>query len=124
MYHIFLTGTTGFLGTEIISELMRTTDDVVYGLTRAGSVSEVINILTALWHGRPELTENLGSRILPMLGNITEENLGLSGADQEQLMESEKIYFQGCADSIGYMRKLENAERPARLKSRIAFEYI
>ncbi|MCD8231604.1 MAG: AMP-binding protein [Clostridiales bacterium] len=86
MYNIFLTGTTGFLGTEIISELMQTTDDVVYGLTRAGSVSEAINSLTALWYGRPELTENLGSRIQPVLGDITKENLGLSEADQERLI--------------------------------------
>ncbi|MCD8050818.1 MAG: AMP-binding protein [Clostridiales bacterium] len=86
MYTIFLTGTTGFLGTEVISELMQTTNDVVYGLTRAGSVSEAINILTALWYGRPELTENLGSRILPVLGDITEENLGLSDSDQDRLI--------------------------------------
>ena len=86
MYTIFLSGTTGFLGTEIISELMQTTDDIVYGLTRAGSVPEAINTLTALWYGRPELTENLGRRILPVLGDITKENLGLSAADQNRLI--------------------------------------
>ncbi|MCD7835060.1 MAG: SDR family oxidoreductase, partial [Lachnospiraceae bacterium] len=78
MYNIFLTGTTGFLGTEVISEIMRTTDDVVYGLIRANSITEAVNTLSALWHERTELTENIGSRILPVLGDIVKENLGLS----------------------------------------------
>jgi len=106
MYNIFLTGTTGFLGTEVISELMQTTDDVVYGLVRAGSVSEAVNTLSALWYGRPELTENLGSRILPVLGDITKEHLGLSDADQNLLIQStDYIIHTAAVIGIRHSRK-------------------
>ncbi|MCC8050905.1 MAG: AMP-binding protein [Clostridiales bacterium] len=106
MYNIFLTGTTGFLGTEVISELMQTTNDVVYGLVRAGSVSEAINTLSALWYGRPELTGNLGSRILPVLGDITKENLSLSDADQDLLIQStDYIIHTAAVIGIRHSRK-------------------
>ncbi len=88
MRHVLLTGVTGFLGTEIVSELMRTTKDTVYGLIRAGSYEEAADRLLALWYERPELTENIGSRILPVLGDVTEEDLGLSDADKNRLIKS------------------------------------
>ncbi len=106
MYNVFLTGTTGFLGTEVISELMQTTDDVVYGLTRACSVSEAINMLSALWYGRVELTENIGVRIIPVLGDITKENLGLSEADQKHLIHNtDYIIHTAAVIGINHSRK-------------------
>ncbi len=86
MYNVLITGITGFLGTEIVSEIMRTTEDTVYGLTRAGSLSEAAAALSALWYLRPELRDNIGVRIIPVLGDITENNLGLSDTDQELLI--------------------------------------
>lgn len=143
MYNIFLTGTTGFLGTEIISELMQTTDDVVYGLTRGGSVSEAINNLTALWYGRPELTENLGRRILPVLGDITEENLGLSDSDQERLIHHTdyvihtaaviginhsrerfwKVNVTGTNHVLDFARRIQ-ADHPLRRFSHVSTAYV
>ncbi|MCD8367693.1 MAG: AMP-binding protein [Clostridiales bacterium] len=104
--YLFITGTTGFLGTEIISELMQTTDDVVYGLTRAGSVPEAVNTLSALWYGRSELTENIGSRILPVLGDITKENLGLSDEDQSRLIHNtDYVIHTAAVIGINHSRK-------------------
>ncbi len=86
MSNLFITGISGFLGTEIVSEIMQTTEDTVYGLIRAGSQKEANDRLFALWYRRPELTENLGSRIIPVLGDVTEKNLGLSASDQDLLI--------------------------------------
>ncbi|MCD8015377.1 MAG: AMP-binding protein [Lachnospiraceae bacterium] len=84
----FITGITGFLGTEIISEIMWTTEDTVFGLIRAGSRKEAVTRLGALWYQRPELTDQLGSRIIPVPGDITKADLGLSDADQERLIQN------------------------------------
>ncbi len=84
--NILLTGISGFLGTELVSELMRTTEDTVYGLIRAGSYSEAADRLLALWDQRPELKERIGSRIKPVPGDVTEINLGLSDAELDQLI--------------------------------------
>ncbi|MCC8067570.1 MAG: SDR family oxidoreductase, partial [Clostridiales bacterium] len=86
MYY-FITGITGFLGTEIISEIMRTTEDTVFGLIRAGSRKEAVTRLGALWYQRPELTDQLGSRIIPVPGDITKADLGLSDTEQERLIQ-------------------------------------
>ncbi|MCC8141027.1 MAG: AMP-binding protein [Lachnospiraceae bacterium] len=88
MYKILITGITGFLGTEIVSEIMQTTEDTVCGLIRAGSVKEANATLTALWYERPELFDNIGTRILPVLGDITEADLGLSDADRDMLIHN------------------------------------
>ncbi len=88
MSDIFITGATGFLGTEIISVIMRTTDDTVWGLTRAGSYGEAADRLAALWYDRPELTDNIGTRIIPVPGDVTDADLGLTDADREKLIGS------------------------------------
>ncbi len=85
---ILITGTTGFLGTEIVSEIMRTTEDIVYGLIRAESLSEAAFRLYALWYERPELRDNIGTRILPVLGDVTETDLGLSDEERNLLTHS------------------------------------
>ncbi|MCD7709394.1 MAG: AMP-binding protein, partial [Clostridiales bacterium] len=88
MHNILITGVTGFLGTEIVSEIMQTTNDTVYGLMRAGSVSEAAARLSALWYRRDELVERIGSRIIPVLGDVTEPGLGLSEEDCGRLIRS------------------------------------
>ncbi len=86
MSNILVTGATGFLGTEIISEIMRTTEDTVYGLIRAASYPEAADRLLALWYDRPELRDNIGIRIFPVTGDVTETDLGLSDADRDRLI--------------------------------------
>ncbi len=83
---ILITGITGFLGTEIVSEIMRATEDTVYGLVRAGSAAEAAARLEALWYERPELKKNIGTRIFPVPGDITKSGLGLREADEDLLI--------------------------------------
>ncbi len=84
--NILITGMTGFLGTEIISEIMRTTADTVYGIVRAASAAEAAVRLEALWYERPELKENIGTRIIPLTGDITKPGLGLCDGDRDLLI--------------------------------------
>ncbi|MCD8315802.1 MAG: AMP-binding protein [Eggerthellaceae bacterium] len=88
MSYILVTGITGFLGTEVASEIMETTDDTVFGLIRAHSMNEAIDRLLALWYLRPELAGNIGERIIPILGDVSEKELGLSEEDQDLLIKS------------------------------------
>ncbi len=97
MYSIFITGITGFLGTEIVSEIMRTTDDTVYGLTRADSYQEALTSLSNLWYQRPELKNNIGVRIIPVLGDITENSLGLSAENQDFLIRNTDYIIHAAA---------------------------
>ncbi len=86
MNNILITGISGFLGTEIASQIMLETEDKVYGLIRAGSSSEASLRLTALWHERPELADNIGVRIIPVPGDITKADLGISDEDRKRLI--------------------------------------
>ncbi len=88
MYNILITGMTGFLGTEIVSGIMRTTEDNVYGIVRASSLKEASVRLENLWYRRPELRDNIGKRIIPVIGDITKEDLNLADADRELLIRN------------------------------------
>ncbi|MCD8361742.1 MAG: AMP-binding protein [Lachnospiraceae bacterium] len=143
MHKILLTGITGFLGTEIASEIMRTGEDTIYGLIRAESLSGAVSTLSALWYGRPELTDNLGSRIIPVLGDITEENLGLSDEDQRLLIrdtdyvihtaaligirhsreEFWRVNVDGTAHVLDFTRRIQS-DHPLKRFSHVSTAYV
>ncbi len=106
MSNIFITGTTGFLGTEIVSEIMRSSNDIVYGLVRGQSLLEATNNLSALWYQRTELINNIGSRIILVLGDITKSDLGLSKDDQDLLLHHiDYIIHTAAIIDINHTRK-------------------
>ncbi len=106
MNHVLITGITGFLGTEIAAEIMQTTDDTVYGLIRAETPEEAAARLSVLWYTRPELKDNIGSRIIPVPGDITEKNLGLSREDQDLLIhQTDYIIHTAALIGIRHTRK-------------------
>ncbi len=106
MGNILITGITGFLGTELAAEIMKTTEDTVYGLTRAGSLTEAADTLGALWYERPELKNHIGSRILPVLGDVTETDLGLSEEDRERLIrDTDRIIHTAAVIGIKHTRR-------------------
>lgn len=74
---IFITGATGLLGTEVVSRLLKTTDDEIYTLVRAASESEAAARLRALWWGDAQLVDSVGKRVLPVVGDITKPLQGL-----------------------------------------------
>ncbi|MEH2041209.1 non-ribosomal peptide synthetase [Nostoc sp.] len=94
---IFLTGATGFLGAFLLADLLEETQADVYCLVRSASVEE----------GKQRLQRNLefyllwkagfNSRIIPVLGDLSEPHFGLS-IERFQILASriDIIYHNGA----------------------------
>lgn len=74
---IFITGATGLLGTEVVSQLLQTTDDEMFVLVRAASEDEAASRLRSLWWDDSALVDSVGKRVFPVVGDITKPLLGL-----------------------------------------------
>jgi len=72
----FVTGATGFIGRRLVARLLERRS-TIYILVRSSS-REKLEGLRALW-GRH------GDRVVPVVGDLTEPNLGLSKADRARL---------------------------------------
>lgn len=99
----FLTGGTGFLGTEIVLRLIRTTEDPVYVLVRAGSEEEAAHRLKACWQHSDELCGSIGSRVIPVPGDITKPDLNVDPHTISTLQSSVTKVFH-CGAEIGFQK--------------------
>jgi thioester reductase-like protein/amino acid adenylation domain-containing protein len=95
--HIFLTGTTGFLGAFLLDELLRKTSATLYCLVRSADAPQGMNKLQQtlekyhLWH--PEFRH----RIVPVAGDLEKPLLGLSVTQFNQLAaQIDVIYHSGA----------------------------
>ena len=68
---VFLTGATGFLGTEVAAKLIRSTEEKIFVLVRAENTEAAAHRLKAFWYDMPELYSTIGVRILPLTGDFT-----------------------------------------------------
>lgn len=75
---VFVTGATGFLGTEVVSSLLRSTDEIIYVLVRAEDEEAATHRLKSFWYEKKDLYSRIGSRIHPLAGDFTQLDLGLS----------------------------------------------
>lgn len=99
----FITGGTGFLGTEIVLRLIRTTQDPIYVLVRAGSESEGTHRLRSAWQHSDELCSAIGSQVLPVTGDFTKKDLGISSQNRQLLRENVTKIFH-CGAEIGFQK--------------------
>ncbi|HEX5915034.1 MAG TPA: SDR family oxidoreductase, partial [Rubrobacter sp.] len=74
---VLLTGATGFLGSFILSELLRRTRTEVYCLVRAAEAEEGGKKLRKALQAYALWDEELSSRIVPVVGDLSEPLLGL-----------------------------------------------
>src|SRR5918994_1327756 len=95
---VLLTGATGFLGSFVLSELLRHTRTDVYCLVRAANAEEgarkLRNVLGAygLWD------EELSSRIVPVVGDLSEPLLGLGPRRFGELAgKIDAVYHSGAS---------------------------
>ena len=103
---VFLTGATGFLGTETAAELIRTTKEKIYVLVRAADNEEAAHRLRAIWYEVKELYREIGERIIPLTGDFTQADLGLEPAVLRQLRgEISIIYHIGAETGIQKSQK-------------------
>ena len=77
---ILLTGATGFLGTELAARLIRFPQIRLYALVRAKDEEAACHRLREAWQHDRALYKAVGSRILPVTGDFTMSDLGLTPA--------------------------------------------
>ncbi len=121
--NILITGSTGFLGIHILRDLIKKTDAKIHCLVR-GSNREVIEkrIKEKLeFYFNNNYSELIGKRIIPIVGDVTEVNLGMKGEQYGELSESIDTVVNCAASVIHYARysdlKRINTESVANLIS-------
>ena len=102
----FITGATGLLGTEVVSCLLSTTDGMIYVLVRAGSEAEAAQRLQGLWWEDRVLSEAVGQRVLPVVGDITEE-MSKESSDVLNVV----THFIHCAAETGVQKSKDELWR-------------
>ncbi|MEM9220495.1 MAG: amino acid adenylation domain-containing protein [Cyanobacteria bacterium P01_F01_bin.150] len=101
--YIFLTGASGFLGAFILDELLRSTEASIYCLVRANNLEEgrtkIQDTLTKFNLDKRELD----NRIIPVLGDLAQPDLGLSPEQFSQLAHQlDTIYHCGACVNLVY----------------------
>ncbi|BAZ11500.1 amino acid adenylation domain-containing protein [Calothrix sp. NIES-4071] len=100
---IFLTGATGFLGAFLLNELLQRTRADIYCLVRSNNIEsgkqKIQNALESylLWD------EKFSQRIIPVVGDLSQQMLGLS-QEEFQILASivDSIYHNGALVNFTY----------------------
>jgi surfactin family lipopeptide synthetase C len=94
---IFLTGATGFLGAFLLDELLQQTQADIYCLVRAANAEEGKQKLRCTLESYLIWNESQSSRIIPVLGDLSQPLLGLSQAQFTALAKKlDVIYHNGA----------------------------
>ncbi len=101
--NIFLTGATGFLGAFLLFELLQQTDAEIFCLVRAPDVEAGMKKLRENLESYSLWQESFGRRIVPVLGDLAQPLLGLSGQQFQRLAgEIDVIYHNGAVVNATY----------------------
>jgi amino acid adenylation domain-containing protein/thioester reductase-like protein len=94
---IFLTGATGFLGAFLLYELLQKTPAEVYCLVRSPDVESGKKKLQRVLESYLLWDESFQSRIIPVLGDLSQPRLALSEAEfQTMARQIDVIYHNGA----------------------------
>lgn len=100
---IFLTGATGFLGAYLVNELLRQTQANLYCLVRAADAEQGMQRLHRNLHTYHLWSDSFQSRIVPVIGDLAEAQLGLSDAAFQHLSHHiDVIYHNGALVNFIY----------------------
>lgn len=104
---VFITGATGLLGTEVVSQLLDTTPCRIYALVRAASVEEAAHRLHALWWEDKDLSAAIGHRVIPVLGDITRQEV----MDVDRSVTDAVTHVIHCAAETGVQKSRDELWR-------------
>ena len=103
LQHILLTGATGFLGVHLLHELLEKTSANIHCLVRAENVSEARNKLKNKLSFYQLWNEQDSQRIIPIIGNLEKNLLGLSEKEfQDLASQIDVIYHNGASVNLIY----------------------
>jgi thioester reductase-like protein len=95
---ILLTGATGFLGSFLLSELLRRTRAEIHCLVRAPNVEEGERRIRGALETYAQWDEKRSPRIFPVAGDLSEPLLGLGAERFEELSdEIDVVYHNGAS---------------------------
>lgn len=102
----FITGGTGFVGTEVAAALLKTSDETIYTLVRAADEEMAAHRLKTVWYDMPELYSEIGGRIKPLAGDFLQKNLALSEEQIQGLKgKISRIFHIGAETGIQKSRE-------------------
>jgi thioester reductase-like protein len=102
-HSIFLTGATGFLGTFLLYELLQQTQADIYCLVRAPDVEAGQQRIRKSLESYSLWRQRLGSRIVPVAGDLSQPFLGLSVPQFQALAgRIDAIYHNGALVNFVY----------------------
>ena len=96
---VFLTGGSGFLGTELAAGLCRMPDIRVYALVRGESPMEAFHRLRGAWHHDRLLYDSIGKTVIPVCGDFTVPGLGLSDGDRRVVEDEVTLIIHAGAET-------------------------
>ncbi len=111
---VFLTGATGFLGTELASRLLGGSDAMIYALVRSENEAQAAHRLRCVWQHDRDLCDQIGRRVIPVPGDFTGTDLGMSEACRKDLLESVTLIIHAGAE-IGFEKSRKELERVNRM---------
>ena len=95
--NIFLTGATGFVGTFLLYELLKTTEAKIYCLIRAENTESARNKIIKSLEYYLLWEESFAQRIIPIVGDLSKPLLGISESQFQNLaQEIDIIYHNGA----------------------------
>lgn len=101
--HIFLTGATGFLGAFLLNELLQETSANIYCLVRASNFEEGRQKIQANLQRYLIWDHKLASRIIPVIGDLSQPLLGLPKETFQTLASKlDLIYHAGAFVNLVY----------------------
>jgi len=94
---IFLTGATGFLGVYLLYELLVQTQADIYCLVRVANLASASQRLQQKLQDYHLWQDDFLERIMPLVGDLAQPNLGLSLSQYEQLCQAIDVIYHGGA---------------------------
>lgn len=107
---VFMTGATGFLGIHLLEKILKNTDNQIRTLVRAKNKTEALERIQKTAEKYMLDFSKYKDRILPLCGDMSKKNLGLSEQEWNLLsMEASEIYH--CAAVVHMVNGYEDLKK-------------